>query len=102
MRKRPHSMRKLRRVGDGIVATRICISEIEVKEVVTQRFEMFSQPQHICEGLTLCDLHVESGPAPPSEQVAFRDPAVVQFADRSSIVLELGMIVGSSCKHQAF
>src|SRR5258708_39175063 len=97
MRNRPHSMRKLRSVGDGIVATCICISVIDVKKVVTQRFEIFSQPQRICEGVTLCDLHVESSPAPPSQQVAFRDPAVVQFADCSSIVLELSVIVSSGC-----
>ena len=95
-------MGKFGSVRDGVVRSRISIAEIEMEVVITERFQVFSQPQRIREGVPLRDLHVEGRPAPPSKHVVFRNAAVVQLLNRGSIALKLGVVIGSDGEHQAF
>src|SRR5580704_14950365 len=97
----PHATGELRGIGRRIFATRVSVTQVEMKIVVAQGLQVLGQPLSVRERSALRDLRVKGRPAPPSEQVVCADTAVMQLSNHGAIVIKLRVIVFSGSKHHA-
>src|SRR5690349_6009684 len=95
-------MRKFGSIWGRVVSARIAVAEIEMEPIVSKIFQVLRKPERVGKAVAFRDLHIEGGPAPPSQHVVFRNATVVQLANGSAVILQLRMIVRACGEHNRF
>src|SRR5712691_4369678 len=64
----------------SVLAPGVLIPFVEMKELVSLRFQVLSQPMSVCECNSFVEPEIISGPAPPAHRSRRRNPSVMEHA----------------------